>query len=316
MNIQKISLRDVVFSGHHGATEAEQADAQRFQVEATLSFDAQPSIVSEQLSDTIDYFDVIKIIRTHIENRDRKHALLETLVEEISQDIAKTFSCFHVELSIKKLDVPFCPQIGTAKSYFSKRAVPMKSFEEIHDALITTGLVSTPFLNESERFALLEHARTLELVRQPEMTESGIVREDLSSCTVKGEGTGYAAIADRVALFLGELARATGQSFMPMLPKPDMSIQKYEQGSFGITPHRDELRFGICVCIIPLVGKGELAVCDDREGNNKKPVDTTPGNLILLRAPGYANLNVRPMHTLYDITAERIVLGIRFATNK
>jgi hypothetical protein len=57
-------------------------------------------------------------------------------------------------------------------------------------------------------------------------------------------------------------------------------------------------------------------MCDDRAGNNPVTIDTSLGNLVLLRAPGYAGMHVRPMHTINTITEERIVLGVRFPTNE
>lgn len=315
MNIQKISLRDVVFVGVHGATDHEQEIAQRFMITVDLSFDAKPSIHSEQLIDTIDYFDVIKLVQQHIENAYRKHILLETLVDTLVQDIASRFLCHFVRLSIQKLDVPFQPRIYSEKHFYTRRLVAMPSLESIHESLVNDGAVSVPFLTEAEREQLLTEARTLDYVRQPEVAESGIVREDLASCTIKNEGSIFFSIADRLAVFLSELAYTTHQS-TERLPKAHVALQKYEQGSFGITPHRDEKKYGIAICIIPLTGTGELAMCDDRAGNNKKVLDTTPGNLVMLRAPGYANMHVRPMHVVSDIAEERIVLGVRFPTNE
>lgn len=315
MNIQKISLRDVVFVGVHGATDAEQVDAQRFLINVTLTFDAQPSLDSEQLHDTIDYFDVIKVIQQHIENEYRKHVLLETLVETIAADISNQFQVISVDLSVQKIDVPFKPQIGTHQHFFSRRTVPMPSLESIHELLVTTGAASVPFLTAAEREQLLVEAHTLDYIRQPEVAESGIVREDLASCTLKNEGSVFFTIADRLALFMGELAAASGQSF-GLLPKAHVALQKYEAGSFGITPHRDEKKYGLAICIIPLAGAGTLALCDDREGANQRPLDTTVGNLVLLRAPGYANMHVRPMHLVTNITSQRIVLGVRFPTQE
>ena len=313
MNIQKISLHDVVFSGIHGATAAEMLAPQRFSIDASIWFDASPSIASGNLSDTVDYFDVVAVVREHIENRYRRHILLETLVDDIVSAVADRFLPSRIELSITKLDVPHRPSIGASRHYVTGRAVPMASLESIHHSLIATGFASTPFLTEDEREWLLAEARTLDYVRQPEVAESGVVREDLSSCAVKGEGNAFFAVADRLARLVTELSSANGFQ-LPALPKAHVALQKYEAGSFGITPHRDEKKYGVVICIIPLTGKGVLAACDNREGSNPVPVDTTPGNLVLLRAPGYAGMHARPMHAVSDITEERIVIGVRFPT--
>lgn len=315
MNIQKISLRDIVFSGLHGATDVELEIAQRFQVDVTITFNALPAIHSEKLEDTIDYFDVIRCVRSHIENNYRNHVLLETLVDEITDDIAQKFPCHSIELTVKKLDVPFRPQIGSIKHYFTGARVPMSSFEYIHQQLIAQGAVSIPFLTHEERGGLIDEAKKLEYIKQPEQAFGGIVREEVSSCSVKDEGTPFFEIADRVALFVTELCSVTNQGF-PQFPKPHVALQKYDAGSIGITPHRDEKKYGLVIAIVPLIGKGDLSICDDRAGNNPKKQDTTPGNLILLRAPGYAGMHVRPMHVVNNILEERIILGVRFPTNE
>lgn len=315
MNIQKISLRDIVFSGLHGATDVELEIAQRFQVDITITFNALPSIHSEKLEDTIDYFDIIKCVRSHIENNYRKHILLETLVNEITDDIARKFLCHSIQLSIQKLDVPFKPQIGTAKHYFTGASFPTCSFEYVHQQLITQGAVSIPFLTHEERGRLVDEAKKLEYITQPEQAFGGIVREEVASCSVKDEGTQFFSVADKIARFVTELYTVTHQGF-PQFPKPHVALQKYNAGSIGITPHRDEKKYGMVIAIIPLVGKGDLSICDDRAGNNPKKQDTSPGNLILLRAPGYAGMHVRPMHVVNNITEERIVIGVRFPTNE
>lgn len=90
-----------------------------------------------------------------------------------------------------------------------------------------------------------------------------------------------------------------------------MSLQLYEEGSIGITPHMDGKSVANLICIVILTGESKFALCEDREGSNPKYLDTTPGNVIFMRAPGYRRSDHRPFHFVTDITSRRIVVGIR-----
>ena len=94
-----------------------------------------------------------------------------------------------------------------------------------------------------------------------------------------------------------------------------MSLQKYDQNSIGITPHKDGKSRINLICVFNLVGKAEFALCDDRSGSNPKFLDTTPGNVIILRAPGFFHSTYQPFHFVRNITEERIVFGLRQRIN-
>ena len=86
---------------------------------------------------------------------------------------------------------------------------------------------------------------------------------------------------------------------------------KYEKGSIGITPHRDGLRYKNMICNFNINGRGRFFICSDRSGKDSKEVDFPPGNLLLMRAPGFFGGNKRPFHYVTDISETRYVLGLR-----
>jgi alkylated DNA repair dioxygenase AlkB len=92
----------------------------------------------------------------------------------------------------------------------------------------------------------------------------------------------------------------------------DLILQRYAPGSRGITPHRDHLRYGGLVALIILSGDGRFCLCRDRSGSNAREIAASPGDVLLMRAPGLAGSSDRPFHFLDQITKERLSFGLRW----
>jgi hypothetical protein len=79
----------------------------------------------------------------------------------------------------------------------------------------------------------------------------------------------------------------------------EVSIQRYQPGALGITPHLDLKRYHYLVAIITAEGAAPFTICKTRDGD---PIDTwqaAAGSLVLLRAPGLDGLDDgRPLHTV------------------
>lgn len=96
----------------------------------------------------------------------------------------------------------------------------------------------------------------------------------------------------------------------------DLAIQRYERGGRGITPHRDHVRYDGLVAVVPLSGAARFCVCADRVGGQAREVPAPPGNLLLMRAPGFAGRSDRPFHFVADVTRRRLSLGLRHDTRR
>jgi hypothetical protein len=99
--------------------------------------------------------------------------------------------------------------------------------------------------------------------------------------------------------------------FSTRLQFTELVLQRYEPGQLGISPHRDSLRAMNLIALVNLGGQAEFYRCDDRQGTNAVLLDTSPGNVIFLRAPGFLNTSVRPFHFLTNIRSTRYSLGLR-----
>jgi len=91
-----------------------------------------------------------------------------------------------------------------------------------------------------------------------------------------------------------------------------MVLQRYEEGSIGITPHRDGLSFINLVCVFVIDGKGSFYVCSDRSGRDSIEIDASPGNVIFMRAVGFlGSEDERPFHYVAGIRETRYTFGLR-----
>lgn len=94
----------------------------------------------------------------------------------------------------------------------------------------------------------------------------------------------------------------------------DVSIQRYQPGSVGITPHLDGKRYRLLVAIFTLEGSAPLAICTDRDGTVQTEWQTVPGSLLLLRGPGLGGIeDGRPLHAVRGPdSGQRTSLTLRF----
>ena len=188
------------------------------------------------------------------------------------------------------------------------------NLESLIRELFLEGGASFPILPEKPRATLVEEAERYVYTRQPEIVGKNKVREQLSSFHQFPEGSRFLKLQeDFTELFNYKLSLSRMRPFgCAPIQFNESVLQKYEQGSIGITPHVDGLSCINLIAIFLLKGAGDVFLCDDRKGSNPRPLDTTLGNVIIFRAPGFFGSSRRPFHCLTNITEERITFGLRF----
>ena len=113
------------------------------------------------------------------------------------------------------------------------------------------------------------------------------------------------------ALMEEQLVKADAHPFATPLSFNSTVLQKYEPGTLGITAHRDSLRAINLVCIFNIAGQGQFYLCADRSGRDSQAIETTPGNVIFMRAPGFLGLQERPFHYVTNIQSTRYSFSLR-----
>lgn len=93
----------------------------------------------------------------------------------------------------------------------------------------------------------------------------------------------------------------------------DFSLRKYPPQLEDIAPpHRDYLRYQNIVALWILEGPSNFYVCKDLEKTDTQEIKTTEvGQLILMRATGYAGISERPYHFVGPTETERVTFGLR-----
>ncbi len=184
----------------------------------------------------------------------------------------------------------------------------------ILEKLSTVGATSVKMLNERFRKSLLEEAECYAYKPEDEVVGTGdkIVRQQLSSFEELPEDSKYNLLKHSFQSFLDEyLTLIKPYPFETRLAFNSAVLQRYERGSIGITPHRDGLSYINLVCLFIIEGRGRFFICSDRSGRDSVEIDASPGNVILMRAPGFLSTKERPFHYVSDIQEGRYVFGLR-----
>ena len=177
--------------------------------------------------------------------------------------------------------------------------------------------VSLPFLGARVRRRLI--GATTRLHYRPAAPVIGAggnaVRQDFELCMAIPERSPLRAFAARLEVLLNAaLARLEPRPLAQRFHFNDAIVQRYPEGSFGITPHRDHLRYENLVALVTLSGAARFCLCEDLAGGNARELPCPPGHLLLMRAPGFGGRQDRPFHFLDRVTRPRLSLGLRHDT--
>lgn len=185
---------------------------------------------------------------------------------------------------------------------------------KVLERLLESGAISLKILSEDYRLALLEEARVYTFQPLEEVVGSGenIVRQQMGIFKNFPQESKYISLRDSFQTWLDEhLKRLNHYPFETPLNLNAFELLKYETGSLGITAHRDGFRNKNLICIFIIGGMGKFYVCSDRSGSDSWELDASPGNAILMRAPGFMGEKERPFHYVREIQQTRYVFGLR-----
>jgi hypothetical protein len=187
--------------------------------------------------------------------------------------------------------------------------------DSILEELLSVGATSIRLLEENFRVALLEEAEDYDYQPEDEIVGSGDsrVRQQVSSFDVFPDHSGYVLLKESFQDLLEQrMAQLEAYPLETSLSFNSMVLQRYEEGSLGITPHRDGLSYVNLVCVFIIGGRGRFYVCSDRSGRDAKEIDASPGNVIFMRAPGlFEAEDNRPFHYVSQIEETRYTFGLR-----
>ena len=186
-------------------------------------------------------------------------------------------------------------------------------------AMADKDAIALSFLPEELRLILVAEAPTLAFRRaRPVMGEGErAVYQDFDLTVDFPAASPYRAVAAAVDRAIAvAAARIDPSPLPPGFCLDDLILQRYRAGSAGITAHRDHLRYRGLVAILVVSGDGRFRLALDRSGAGAHGVAAAAGDLLLMRAPGFAGSQARPFHSLSDITRERLSFGLRWDSSR
>ena len=101
--MEVIRLNNMIFYAHHGYYQAERELGQKFEVDVEMECNLTRAIQTDNLKDTVNYREVYHRI-SEIFNSS-KFTLLETLAEQIAQNLLKTFAIKSIRIRVRKPQV-------------------------------------------------------------------------------------------------------------------------------------------------------------------------------------------------------------------
>lgn len=104
----KIVIAGISFYGHHGVTDEEQVLGQRFLVDVELSLDLKPAAASDDLTQTVDYAEVVK--RVTAIGQTRRFRLLEAFAEATAAELLEHERVREVRVRVVKC-APSLPDV-------------------------------------------------------------------------------------------------------------------------------------------------------------------------------------------------------------
>jgi len=102
--MDRITLKNMVFFGYHGAMKEEREIGGRFEVDIDLMGDFSTPSTTDHLSDAVDYQKAYSLIKEKIEGS--KYHLIEKIAGEVAEEILSSFTVDQVKVRIRKRNVP------------------------------------------------------------------------------------------------------------------------------------------------------------------------------------------------------------------
>jgi len=174
--------------------------------------------------------------------------------------------------------------------------------------------LSTKLLSEDQRLALLSACDDLTYRDATPVVGEGEnkVFQDFALCMDFKCESPFRSAANALTLLVQQANAMIAPACLPAtFGFNDLIVQRYDENSTGMSPHRDHIRYTHLVALVVLNGKADFSICDDRSGTNSRTIESRPGDVIFMLAPGFADEQIRPLHQVKNIIGPRHSFGLR-----
>ena len=102
----RLTVNNAQFFGFHGVRKEERSIGGRYAVDADVYYDASRAVVSDDVSDAVNYEEILYHIREHM-NPEEPYDLIETLAFDMAVAIIEQLPAVNeVTIRVRKLSVP------------------------------------------------------------------------------------------------------------------------------------------------------------------------------------------------------------------
>lgn len=101
----RLSIANADFYAYHGVREEERLLGGRYQVDIDVEYDASAAVMSDDLSDTVNYEEILFTVNEHMNGE--PYELIETIAFDIATSVIEQFALVQtVTVRVRKLNVP------------------------------------------------------------------------------------------------------------------------------------------------------------------------------------------------------------------
>jgi len=186
---------------------------------------------------------------------------------------------------------------------------------DLLDRLKESEALATGLLSENQRRALLTATEELNYRRATAVVgeAENKVFQDFELCMDISTTSPFRSASNSFSQLVQQANLLLKRQHLPFnFWFNDLIVQRYNQASEGMSPHRDHIRYTHLVALVVLDGAANFSVCEDRSGANNKNINSQPGDVILMLAPGFSDGDKRPFHQVRNIVGPRHSFGLRY----
>lgn len=192
-------------------------------------------------------------------------------------------------------------------SFIRPKILPSQLFS----ALEEFGAVTLPFLTDEARRLLLAEALEYRFERVAAEVGPRRVKQNYLAVSQLPEDSNFWIARDYLKKWLDQMAlNRRSDPFERPFHFNNIRLHLYPASPLGLGIHRDHSKFRNLLAIMVLKGNGRLVVCDDEHGANARYLHPTPGELVLIQAPGLFGADGRPYHALDQVESDRMACSL------
>jgi dihydroneopterin aldolase len=288
-----IFIENLTYTGIHGVYKQEHHIPQQFNIWITMEVDTSRASQSDNVEDTVDYKVLQEFIKTVIEGE--HHCLIEKITGIIADKILEDYRVKSCEVTIKKLDAFETGTPGVTFRKNQKIVLLTKKYRLLTKNLIEdleiNNVVVLPLLSDGLCKKMKEAAKEYQFIPAEKVySKTNIVEQNFTYFRDYPHNN-----------FLWHVSHELEQLV-------NDASQYYNVSKLGISLHKDESRFRNIIVICVLEGESEFCTLTEQ---GEKSISSKPGDVIFIRAPGFMNTNIRPVHAVKNIISLRLSVTFR-----